>query len=173
MFDWLTRLLRRLWRQEAEGATGRAEEVPSPPETKPHEEPAAPPVALVWQAPPAPLGVASDVRSPRDFAAQFQSVARLNQPSSRARSKPILARTMKPKPVACVPQPKRVPEMRSGAVLSRIDRTNRTRSGADIVDFAAVRRAKVEQFDCLTAALGDPESAAQTYAALRTRSTRH
>ena len=170
MFDWLTRLLRRLWRQEAEGAAGRAE-VLSSPATKPHVDPAVLPVAMVWQAPPAPDAVASDVRCPRAFAAQFQSVARLNQPSSRSRSKPVPGRTTKPKPVACLPPPKRAPEMRTGAVLSRIDRTNQTRSGADVVDFDAVRRARLEQVDCTR--FGDSEIAAQSYAALRRRSTRH
>jgi hypothetical protein len=63
--------------------------------------------------------------------------------------------------------------MRSGAVLSRIDRTNRTRSGADVVDFAAVRHARMEQLDCASTTLCDAESAPQTYAALRIRSTRH
>jgi hypothetical protein len=168
MFDWLTRLLRRLWRQEAEGAAGRAE-VLSSPATKPHVDPAVPP--MVWQAPPAPDAVASDVRCPRAFAAQLQSVARLNQPSSRSRSKPDPARTTKPKPVACLPQPKRAPEMRTGAVLSRIDPTNQTRSGADVVDFDAVRRARMEQVDCTR--FGNAEIAAQSYAALRRRSTRH
>lgn len=174
MFDWLMRLLRVFRRQEAEGSSGKAE-ILTATESKAHIEPAVPPVTVDWRAAPAPVVIASDVRCPRNFAARFQSVARLNPPSSRARPKPALDRTTKPRPVACLPQPKRTTETRSGVVLSRINRTSRTRSGADIIDIAAVRRERrLEVADFTSAALGSAdEGASQSYAALRRSSTRH
>lgn len=144
-FEWWARLLRIFRRQECEGAAGSAEHAVFPINEVGQETiKALPPndTAALSDAVLIPALAPSEPQSThcRHLAAQLQSVGRLNQPKSRARPKPSVSRTTKPKPVAKTPVLKRAANAQPGIVISRLEETCRRSTGAEIVDLAAIRR---------------------------------
>lgn len=151
-FDWWSRLLRIFRRQECEGSAGAADLLVFPIGEVRHEpivalapmEPAALPDAVMIAA---PLLLEPQATHSRHLAAQLQSVGRLNQPKSRARPKPSVSRTTKPKPVATTPVLKRAANVQPGVVLLRTEHLCRRSTSAEIVDLAAIRRERLIELD--------------------------
>lgn len=141
MFGLLTRLFRVLWRQESDGSGGQAVILEFPIAAA-QDAPAAvvPPAPVAFIRQTGTRVAVAEAAGPlvRPLSLQLQGVARLNAPAGRPRPKPYAASAAKPKPLTATPGLKRVPNVKPGAVLSRIQASNQRR-GAAVVDLAEVR----------------------------------
>jgi hypothetical protein len=160
MLGLLTRLLRVLWRQDAEGAGQGAVVLPFDSQARGKAAGSVPlpqPVEFIRQAGEVvalvPVTARAAVPAHRPLAAQLQSVARLNAPTSRARARPRLPAAGKPKPVVAVCVLKRQVEAKRGVVLGRLNSGDRD-TRAEVVNLSSVRRSKqIELADREIAAL--------------------
>jgi hypothetical protein len=160
MLGLLTRLLRVLWRQDAEGAGHSAVVLPFDNQMREKAAGSLPPpqpVEFIRQVGEVvtlvPVAARAVVPAYRPLAAQLQSVARLNAPTSRARARPRLPAAGKPKPVVAACVLKRQVEVKRGVVLGHLNSGDRN-TRAEVVDLSSVRRSKqIEAADREIAAL--------------------